>query len=104
MHRITDNRISGQQLGNLQMLTSLCGQKSMPDVVIATTMWNEAQQESGNRREAELKSEVWKNLLNGCKIERFLDTYDSAWDIIGCHEINQVSANFLKRWSSIILG
>jgi hypothetical protein len=87
LHRITDNRISGSLLKNLRMFTNLCGQEATSNVVIATTMWSEAKQESGARREAELMNGFWKDLLDaGCKVERFLDTYDSAWDVIDCHE------------------
>jgi hypothetical protein len=87
LHRITDNRISGSLLKNLRMFTSLCGLEAMPNVVIATTMWSEVRQESGERREAELVNGFWKDLLHeGCKVERFLDTYDSAWDVADGHE------------------
>jgi hypothetical protein len=84
LHRITDNRISGSLRTIFRVFESLCGPEAMPNVVIATTMWSEVRQESGARREAELTDRFWKDLLDaGCKVERFLDTYDSAWDIIG---------------------
>jgi len=56
----------------------------MPNVVIATTMWGEAKKESGERREEQLKRDFWQGMMaDGCRIERFEDTYDSAWRIIG---------------------
>jgi len=55
----------------------------MPNVVIATTMWGEVKTEYGERREKELKDTFWKDLSDeGCRVERFEDTYESAWLII----------------------
>jgi len=56
----------------------------MPRVVIATTMWSDVREEIGVRREHELKRDFWKDMLaHGCRTERFKDTYESAWRIIG---------------------
>jgi hypothetical protein len=69
---------------SLRLFATLCGQEVMPDITIATTMWSEVREESGARREKTLKEELSKDLLaNGCKLERFEETYDSAWDIVG---------------------
>ncbi|KIM71863.1 hypothetical protein PILCRDRAFT_748336 [Piloderma croceum F 1598] len=66
LHRITDNRIS-----------------VMPDVVLATTMWSDTNPETGIKREFELKH-IWADMLaQQCRVERFEDTYQSAWFIIG---------------------
>jgi len=90
LHRITDNRISGSLLKNLKMFTSICGQEAMPNVVVATTMWGEVKPESGNRREEELKASFWKGLLDGgCKVKRFNDTYESAWDVVGRQPVDR---------------
>jgi hypothetical protein len=76
--------MSGSVLKNLQIFAKLCGQKAMPNIIIATTMWGEARQESAERREAELKREFWKDMIHdGCRTERFQDSYKSAWNIIG---------------------
>lgn len=84
MHRISDNRMSGSLMKNLEMFTSLCGQKAMPNVIIATTMWGEVKQETGARREKELKGEFWKDMLkNGGRTMHFGDSWESAWEIIG---------------------
>ncbi|KIM73947.1 hypothetical protein PILCRDRAFT_716716 [Piloderma croceum F 1598] len=83
LHRITDNRMAGSLLKNLRMFISLCGQEAMPNVIIATTMWGEVKKENGERREKELKETFWKDLMDeGCRVERFEDTYESAWFII----------------------
>jgi len=56
----------------------------MPNVVIATTMWDRVSEEEGNEREDELKRDFWTGMVaDGCRTERFENTYDSAWRIIG---------------------
>jgi hypothetical protein len=47
-------------------------------------MWSDVREETGVRREDELKEHFWNEMLaNGCRTERFEDTYESAWRIIG---------------------
>jgi hypothetical protein len=66
----------------LRRFANLYGQDAMANVTIAT--WSEVQTETGAKWEAELKEELSKDrLASGCKIERFEDTYDSAWNIVG---------------------
>ncbi|KIM73928.1 hypothetical protein PILCRDRAFT_80568, partial [Piloderma croceum F 1598] len=84
LHRISDNRMGGLELKNLQEFEKSCGQQRMSNVIIATTMWNNVRQETGVRREEELKTSFWKGMVdNGCRTERFEETYESAWFIIG---------------------
>jgi len=84
LHLISDNRIGGSVLTNLQIVTSLCSQQAILDVVITTTMWSDRREETGVRREQELKKYFWNELLaNGCRTECSEDTYKSAWRIIG---------------------
>jgi hypothetical protein len=76
--------MTGSLLKNLQIFASLCGQKAMPNVVIATTMWGKVEKVEGEEREEELKSDFWKDMLaNGCRAERFENTYESAWQVVG---------------------
>jgi len=83
LHRIVDNRMSGSLQKNLLLFKSLCGQEAMPNVVIATTMWRRVWGTEGEDREARLKSAYWADMMaQGCRVERFQDTYDSAWIII----------------------
>jgi len=66
----------------------------MPNVVIATTMWSEVKEKIGERREAELKRNYWKGMMaDGCRTERFENTYESAWRIIG--NMSQTGVNVL---------
>ena len=43
LHRITDNRMSGSSLRNLQIFRELCGQSAYPHVALTTTMWDALQ-------------------------------------------------------------
>jgi len=76
--------MTGSLLNNLRMFTSLCGQEAMPNVILVTTMWSDVPKAIGMRREEELRDVFWKDLDRaGCRIERFEDTRESAWRIIG---------------------
>ncbi|KZP32042.1 hypothetical protein FIBSPDRAFT_813055 [Athelia psychrophila] len=84
LHRISDNRMAGSPLKNLQMFASMCGHEAMPHVILGTTMWSETKAETGARRETELKTTFWADMIaQGCTVQRFLDSYDSAWEIVG---------------------
>jgi len=96
LHKISDNRMTGSLMKNLQTLVSLCGQKAMPNIVIATTMWGKVSKEEGTEREDELKREFWREMVaNGCRTERFENTYDSAWRIINISLQKDSGANLL---------
>jgi hypothetical protein len=83
LHRISDNRMTASVLRNLQVFAGLCGQMAMPNVILATTMWNHVEEAIGARREQQLKETFWKEMLaHGCTIKRFERTHDSAWRII----------------------
>jgi chromosome condensin MukBEF ATPase and DNA-binding subunit MukB len=98
MHRITDNRMSGTVKKNLGIFTSLLGQEALSNVVIATTMWSEVRSEVGIRREEDLKRIYWHDLLaGGCRTERFDNTYQSAWHIVGSLESNDYAPILLSR-------
>lgn len=76
--------MAGSPLKNLQMFASMCGQSAMPRVCLATTMWSETLPDTGNRREKELKGTFWSDMIQaGCTVQRFDDSYESAWKVIG---------------------
>ncbi|KZP31940.1 hypothetical protein FIBSPDRAFT_713097, partial [Athelia psychrophila] len=55
LHRVSDKRMTGEDpLRNLKMLTSLCGQETMPRIALGTTMWSEVRPETGARQEQAL--------------------------------------------------
>jgi hypothetical protein len=68
----------------------------MSKVAIATTMWAEVRPEIGEQREKQLKTEFWNEMRTcGCKIERFQNTYNSAWDIV--HSITRMKCTTALR-------
>jgi hypothetical protein len=84
LHRISDNRMAGSSMEPFQMFSRLSSSKAIPNLIIATTMWCDVKEETGARREQELKEGFWRDLLRaGCRTERFKDTHESAWHIVG---------------------
>ncbi|CAG8599854.1 12087_t:CDS:10, partial [Acaulospora colombiana] len=83
LHRISDNRMAGSPLKNLELFASLCGRSAMPHVVLVTTMWSHVSEKVGAEREEQLKTSFWHDMMEkGCSVRRFEDTHKSAWDII----------------------
>lgn len=54
LHRILDNRVGGVSARNFKMFRNLCGDSSLQNVVIATTMWGQVDSPTGVARETEL--------------------------------------------------
>jgi len=82
-HRISDNRMSGTAMKNLRLFRSLCGKDAMPNIIIVTTMWSKVTEEEGIEWQTVLKNEVWNDMLDqGCSVERFANTRESAWHVI----------------------
>lgn len=51
--------------------------------MIRYVRWGEVQEDIGARREQELKGDYWQEMIkSGCKIRRFQNTFESAWDIV----------------------
>lgn len=72
-HRISDPKMTGNALKNLEMFNKVCGEESLECVVLATTMWDMVSEEKGNAREEELVSEptFWGGLKGlGSMVER----------------------------------
>lgn len=85
MHRILDNRIGGISARNFRMFRNLCGDRSLRNVVIVTTMWDEITELIGEEREKELatKDVFFKTALDkGARLARHTDTLESAQAII----------------------
>ena len=65
------------------MFKMLCGPAALRNVVLVTTMWDEADEVIGAQREEELRAIFWKSLLeSGSQMARFKHTSDSAWEIV----------------------
>lgn len=63
LHRISDDRMDGASVKNLLMFGELCGENNLHNVVLATTMWEETNEEIGAKREAELIHDYWKPMI-----------------------------------------
>ncbi|KAI6123083.1 P-loop containing nucleoside triphosphate hydrolase protein [Pisolithus croceorrhizus] len=85
VHRISDTRVGGTPQNNLRIFQKLCGQNSLKNVAIITTMWDMVTADEGQRRERELRSEpnLFKPLLEeGAGMARYDGTRQSASGII----------------------
>ncbi|OCH89851.1 hypothetical protein OBBRIDRAFT_756015 [Obba rivulosa] len=85
LHRISDVRVGGVARRNFTMFYKLCGIDAMPNVIIATTRWNEVDAFTGLRREVELRTKdiFFKPAIDGgAKLLRHDSDLASAQDIV----------------------
>ncbi|KDR68534.1 hypothetical protein GALMADRAFT_1034423 [Galerina marginata CBS 339.88] len=85
MHRILDNRLGGISARNFRLFRSLCGEDSLRSVVIATTMWDQIEEITGEDREKELvtKDVFFKPAVDkGARMVRHFNTFESAQNIV----------------------
>ncbi|KAF9446181.1 hypothetical protein P691DRAFT_804502 [Macrolepiota fuliginosa MF-IS2] len=85
MHRIIDNRMGGISGRNFRMFRHLCGDSSLSNVVIVTSMWDQIATELGEAREVELKTKpifFEPVIARGARIARHNNTTESARSII----------------------
>ncbi|KAL8645934.1 MAG: hypothetical protein Q9226_007073 [Calogaya cf. arnoldii] len=90
LHRITDVRFTGSAYKNISVFKKLCGENCYPNVVLATTMWENLGGSGndttlGDQRETQLvKTREWWGLMTqrGSKIFRHMDNKRSALEIV----------------------
>jgi len=83
LHDISLKRFTGFARRNLQMFRRLCGEDALKKVVFVTTSWQMDAPDDHERREEQLKSSHWKPMIDeGADVRRFLETGDSAWEIL----------------------
>lgn len=86
LHQITDARMKGSALKNLEMFQNLIGDRNLRNCVLVTTKWGQVDSEDGRRREEQLMNDRrlgWKNMVsNGASIARFDGSHDSAVRIL----------------------
>ncbi|KAF8065332.1 P-loop containing nucleoside triphosphate hydrolase protein [Lyophyllum atratum] len=83
LHRITDNRMSGSAMQNVEMFKKLCGKDVSKKVVLITTMWDEVSEVTGAQRERQIKDKFWKDILElGSRTVRFHLSQSAARDIV----------------------
>ncbi|KAF3921570.1 hypothetical protein AA313_de0203902 [Arthrobotrys entomopaga] len=85
LHRISDLRMQGSALKNLRMFKKLCGENALPCTILATTMWERVDQETGASRERQLveTENFWGYMVSrGSKVFRHANDRDSALEIV----------------------
>jgi hypothetical protein len=76
-------------LRTLSMFKELCGLDALQNVILTTTMWDQVSDETGLRREDQLRSKFWQPMMtHGSRMARFVSTHQSAWDIIAKFDVN----------------
>lgn len=79
LHRISDQRMEHSSVKNLDMFGKLCGEENMGNVVLATTMWENADEADGLAREQQLRDEFWADMIDkGSKVKRVRNSEHSA--------------------------
>lgn len=84
-HDISQTRMFGTSRKNLNMFRRLCGKDAEKNVVLVTTKWSEVLEEVGNKREQQLKSSFWQEMIqHGSQVARFEEPNlpESAWDVL----------------------
>lgn len=85
MHRISDPRMNGISRKTFNMFRSVCGDDSLRNVVIATTMWSDVPRDRGEAHEKELRDgkEFFAPVLKaGATMVRHDGTRESAQAIL----------------------
>ncbi|KZP06251.1 hypothetical protein FIBSPDRAFT_805092, partial [Athelia psychrophila] len=83
LHRISDNRMSGSALRNMDMFQMLCGDSGLPNIVLVTTMWDQVIKEAGEMREKELRDTFWQPMIDKhSRTARSHHTTESAWEVL----------------------
>ncbi|OAX33477.1 hypothetical protein K503DRAFT_700337, partial [Rhizopogon vinicolor AM-OR11-026] len=85
MHRISDFRMGGTSRRNFKIFRELCGETSLKNVIIVTSMWSEVTRDIGEARESELASmgKFFKPVLKkGARMLRHDGTVEAAHTIL----------------------
>ncbi|KAF4634497.1 hypothetical protein G7Y89_g3597 [Cudoniella acicularis] len=84
LHRITDNRMTGSDIRNLDIFKKLVGEGAFSNVVLATTMWGKVTDMSeAVARDRELREEFWSDMsAKGSTTTRFDGSEASAQGIV----------------------
>ncbi|KAH7334645.1 hypothetical protein B0J17DRAFT_670961 [Rhizoctonia solani] len=83
MHKITDTRVGGASLQNMNTFKALCGTDSLKNVVYVTNMWSDPPTRNELKREEELQADFFRwPLSQGAQMARHTNTKESAHDII----------------------
>ncbi|KAH8796884.1 P-loop containing nucleoside triphosphate hydrolase protein [Flagelloscypha sp. PMI_526] len=100
LHRISDNRVGGLATRNFNMFRELCGDTTLKNVVIVTTMWDDVTEERGYARQNQLATSdaFFKAALEKCaSILPHFNTIESAHNILRHILGNQPQALQIQR-------
>jgi hypothetical protein len=65
------------------MFNKLCGKDAAKNIILATTKWDQVQQDVGDQREGQLAGTFWQDLIRiGSRTVRFSRTTQSAWAVV----------------------
>ncbi|KAH7334646.1 hypothetical protein B0J17DRAFT_577073 [Rhizoctonia solani] len=85
MHNITDTRVGGASLRNMNAFKTICGAESLKNAVYVTNMWSDPPTQNQLKREEELRESDdffgWP-LSQGAQMARHTNTKESAHNII----------------------
>ena len=72
--------MGGSAIKHLKMFHNLCGVEALKNVVLVTTIWDQAYEEEGDNQ---LTTIFWKTMIElGCRTPRFENYTESALDIV----------------------
>lgn len=93
LYDISQARMLGTTLNNMEMFRKLCGKNALQAVILMTTKWGSVNPDMGKSREKELCSEFWKPMIDaGSQIYRFDLSETSATKIL-----NTLCDNYKQR-------
>lgn len=83
IHRISDEVADGIAGATSPVLSRICGETAMKNMMIVTTTWGMADEEIATENEDKLRAYVFKGASDsGVQVHRHYDTEHSAQDII----------------------
>ena len=83
LHEITQTRMSGSALKNLDVFKKICGNNALKNVVIGTTKWDDVSLKVSQQREQILRDIFWKEMVQqGSVTMRVHPDSSSAWKIV----------------------
>lgn len=88
---------------SFEIFKKLCGEDATKDVILVTTKWSDAKENTAINREKELADVHWKHLLDsGSKMCRFLGTPQSSWDVVNLILGNTVNTGALRIQEELV--
>ena len=102
LHEITQARMTGMALKNLEMFKKLCGDDALVNVVLGTTKWGEVPPDLGEKREKQLAGSFWEEMIQRGSImtQVHTDAY-SAWAIVH-HILRNTPIDFVRIQDELV--